>query len=183
MAQPYSHTRSSPNQHLSVIKEGLRLRLATLIAKRPDEVFLRIPFDQVPHLSRVPENYLPIVLKQLDHYSGAALPNGPFAIPWPYTFHVVEASGTIEVLLYTDTKPLRRIADAVASLAAHQARVVDIDVVFKVLVPSLIVEYVGDLSPLQRSNFNKTLARRLKVDGLSIHGGSLSSGLQIRRNR
>jgi hypothetical protein len=169
----------------NAIKSELREMIADWSARHPNRLIMRIGMKDIKELAATTVERRILALKQLDGYTGAALPDGPVRIPWPYELHVMMFSEVIEVLLLSDelkARPLRRMADEVAQLALDQSRALIVDEVFDFWVPASVLERVQKVHPSSRAQFRATLNRRLAAFGLSIHHGSISGTLQIHKD-
>lgn len=181
-------TTEKPSQ-LTIV-EGVKAQLRESISKwtknNPHRYLMLVPVHTLKQIPRGDFATQLAVYTQLEGYIGAEVHTELHPIPCRYELHAAIMSGTIEVLLLRpelEKFPLRYLTKEVALLAHEWSRSYDIDEVFEFNVPMSALSYIDRLSSSRRSRFSTQLEPLLNTHGLSIHGGKVTSGLQIRRNR
>ncbi len=167
------------------IKPQLREMIASWITHHPDRIVMHIPARDIKLFASLEREAVLATFAHLDGYVGAALHEGPVRIPWSYELHALPLSEVIEVLLRIKKlreHPLRCMADEVATIALSRSHAIAVDEIFSFSLPLSILERVDKMSGAHRAQFDATLNRRLHAVGLSAHAGTVTGGLQIRRN-
>lgn len=173
------------------IKDELIQVISDWSLANPDRVLLHVPMSAITHLATAGLERRVAVSAQLEGYVGAALSfewGGNPPIPYPYELHayILTPDGYIEILLHSPRllkHPISTLADEVVRMMQTPARVVNVDETFTFAVPMAIIDYLERLGQQRRAQFRAALSRRLKAQGLSIHGGSpLAGDIEIRRN-
>lgn len=179
-----------PRAQLVVSANEIKARLRPMISdwtkQNPGRIVMRVPISSFDKL--LGDNLVTrfTILDMIDCYVGTAIPDGTTPIPFPYELHVMMTSEVIEVLILSKKfmKYRFRTFRSEAAMLAHEHAIhVDIDYVFTFRLPECVVAYVNQLDYSRRSRFNTELKEQLLTEGLGVLGGSVSGGLEIRRNR